>query len=52
MTAESVKGYKPAIIKRALQLVNVLKVASAKDQVVDLAQWIGYFAFDFMGDMA
>ena len=52
MTAESLRGYEPTIAKRALQLVSKFETAAQKDEEVDLAQWIGYFTFDFMGDMA
>ena len=52
MAAECVRGYEPTIAKRSLQLVGELEKAAEKDEDVDLAKWIGYFTFDFMGDMA
>ena len=52
MATECVRGYEPTIAKRALQLVSKFEMAAQKDEEVDLAQWIGYFTFDFMGDMA
>ncbi|EJD00159.1 high nitrogen upregulated cytochrome P450 monooxygenase 2 [Fomitiporia mediterranea MF3/22] len=50
----AVKGYEPIVQKRALQLVSELNKRTAKTGVpsVDLAQWLSYFATDFMGDMA
>ena len=52
MTTESLRGYEPTIAKRSLQLVDTLETAARKDEEVDLAKWIGYLTFDFMGDMA
>ena len=52
MATESLRGYEPTIAKRALQFVGELKTAAQKNGEVDLAKWIGYFTFDFMGDMA
>ncbi|KZS91161.1 cytochrome P450 [Sistotremastrum niveocremeum HHB9708] len=49
MSSESLLEYAEVISKRALQLSE--KLEAAGDQV-DLAAWIGYFSFDFMGDMA
>ncbi|KAJ3478916.1 hypothetical protein NLI96_g9421 [Meripilus lineatus] len=49
-STSSLKGYEPVIEKRARQLVEHL--SEHKDEVVDLAQWISFFTFDFMGDMA
>ncbi|KAH8118549.1 cytochrome P450 [Phellopilus nigrolimitatus] len=53
----SVKGYEPIVVKRALQLVEELEKRSQTKgsynvSSVDLAEWMGYFTFDFMGDMA
>ncbi|KAJ7709643.1 cytochrome P450 [Mycena rosella] len=51
MSTESLKEYEAIIAKRATQLLDC--VASAPDpNIVDLAAWISYFSFDFMGDMA
>ena len=52
MTTECVRGFEPTIAKRSLQLVDELETAAENDEDVDLAKWIGYFTFDFMGDMA
>ncbi|KAI0688704.1 cytochrome P450 [Cytidiella melzeri] len=48
MTA--LKEYQPRIAQRATQLVD--RLAHQKGTVVDLALWISWFAFDFMGDLA
>ncbi|EJD01469.1 cytochrome P450 [Fomitiporia mediterranea MF3/22] len=53
----SVKGYEQILIRRALQLVGELeKRAQVKGgpqkSSVDLAEWMRFFTFDFMGDMA
>ena len=50
-TTESVKEYEGTVVKRALQLVDLLASEAKKSEPVDLAKWIGYFTFDFMGDM-
>lgn len=54
-TASAIKGYHLSLVKRANQLVDMLTqdISANKDKqgVVDVAEWIGYFAFDFMGDM-
>ncbi|KAJ3546904.1 hypothetical protein NM688_g5462 [Phlebia brevispora] len=42
------KEYEPMLKKRAVQLVEALEKQSG---IVDLAQWISYFSYDFMGDM-
>ena len=52
LTAENIKGYEASIAKRALQLLDVLKKEAQENEDVDLVRWLGYFAFDFMGDMA
>ncbi|EJD01468.1 cytochrome P450 [Fomitiporia mediterranea MF3/22] len=53
----SVKGYEQILIRRALQLVGELeKRAQVKGgllkSAVDLAEWMKFFTFDLMGDMA
>ncbi|CAL1706398.1 unnamed protein product [Somion occarium] len=45
----ALKEYEPLVAKRVNQLVG--KIASDKG-VVDIAKFIGYFTYDFMGDMA
>ncbi|EPQ54140.1 cytochrome P450 [Gloeophyllum trabeum ATCC 11539] len=54
-TPTAVKGYEPAIARRAAQLVDELKGSLEKygnTGRVDLAQWTSFFTFDIMGDIA
>ncbi|KAI0706787.1 cytochrome P450 [Cerioporus squamosus] len=51
MSNESLKNYEPDIAKRSDELVHFLKT-SARCGNVDLNRAVGYFTFDFMGDMA
>ncbi|KAJ7017517.1 cytochrome P450 [Mycena alexandri] len=51
MSTESLKEYEEIIAKRATQLLNCI-LGSPDLKSVDLAAWISYFSFDFMGDMA
>ncbi len=51
MSNESLKDYEPIIAKRSDELVQFLKT-SASSGSVDLNNAVGYFTFDFMGDMA
>ncbi|KZT08062.1 cytochrome P450 [Laetiporus sulphureus 93-53] len=56
-TTSAVKRYEPIIIRRASQLIEELKkrcVAAAwegKNPEFDITKWVGYFSFDFMGDL-
>ncbi|KAL5514477.1 hypothetical protein ACEPAG_2565 [Sanghuangporus baumii] len=52
MTA--LKGYEPTVQRRALQFIGELEKRSVKNGIssVNLAEWISFFATDFMGDMA
>ena len=50
-TPASVKEYEPILTRRILQLADCLQKASV-DGVVYLNEWISYFTFDFMGDLA
>lgn len=43
------KEYQPIIIRRAVQLVD--RLAEHKGATIDLAQWFGFFAYDFMSDI-
>ena len=53
MSHESLVEYETVIVKRAAQLVDRLKEESRKEEkAVDIVQWINFFTFDFMGDMA
>ncbi|KAL5507847.1 hypothetical protein ACEPAH_5465 [Sanghuangporus vaninii] len=56
-STSSLKGYEPILVRRALQLTDMLeKQAGAKGgpqkDAVNLVEWMRYFTFDFMGDMA
>ena len=51
-TTEAIKSYESKISERASQLANVLRSEAETNGTVDLTQWISYFTFDFMGDMA
>lgn len=46
---EALKGYEEIIEKRANQLMETL---SCQVGATNLAQWISFFTFDFMSDMA
>ena len=50
MSSESLQEYEAMIAKRAGQLVERFEEMAGKP--LDLGKWIGYFTFDFMGDMA
>ncbi|KAL5498826.1 hypothetical protein ACEPAH_2181 [Sanghuangporus vaninii] len=52
--SSAVKEYEQVVQKRALQLISELEKRSVKNGVhsVSLAEWISFFATDFMGDMA
>ena len=45
----ALKEYEPIVTRRASQL---LEGVASKKGVLDLAQWISFFTYDFMGDMA
>ncbi|KAF8573683.1 cytochrome P450 [Ramaria rubella] len=49
MGSEALAEYSELISKRALQLVDQLEHTSGS---VNIAAWLSYFSFDFMGDMA
>ncbi|KAJ6457611.1 cytochrome P450 [Mycena sanguinolenta] len=46
----AIKGYEPMLIRRVAQLVEAL--GAGTDTSVDLSQWLSFFSFDFMGDIA
>ncbi|GJE86759.1 cytochrome P450 [Phanerochaete sordida] len=48
-SSAAVKEYQPIVAQRATQLIHALQ---EQQGVVDLAQWMSYFTYDFMGDMA
>ncbi|KAJ7508590.1 high nitrogen upregulated cytochrome P450 monooxygenase 2 [Mycena galericulata] len=51
---QHVKAYEPILRKRLDQLLTALQVKSDSNpnSPVDLAEWVSFFAYDFMGDMA
>ncbi|CAL1712458.1 unnamed protein product [Somion occarium] len=51
LNTASVKEFQPLIAKRVKQLVDRLEQQSSSKEI-DLSQWISYFTYDFMGDMA
>ncbi|KAL5527795.1 hypothetical protein ACEPAG_6596 [Sanghuangporus baumii] len=56
-STSSLKGYEPILVRRALQLADMLeKRAGTKGgpqkDAMNLVEWMRYFTFDFMGDMA
>lgn len=53
-STSAVKDYEPVVTKRVLQLADALEMAARAEKCgsVNLSDWFGYFAFDFMGDMA
>ncbi|KDQ55994.1 hypothetical protein JAAARDRAFT_36785 [Jaapia argillacea MUCL 33604] len=46
----ALKDYEEVIIKNARDLVKALR--KRESEVVDISQWMSYFAFNFMGEMA
>ncbi|KAJ7653938.1 cytochrome P450 [Mycena polygramma] len=49
-TPTAIRGYEPMLIRRVAQLVEAL--GGEKGRSIDLSQWLSFFAFDFMGDIA
>ncbi|KAI0355856.1 high nitrogen upregulated cytochrome P450 monooxygenase 2 [Trametes cingulata] len=49
MSANALKEYEPQLSNRATQLVHVL---GTQKQDIDIGQFIKFFAYDFMSDMA
>ncbi|RDB16896.1 hypothetical protein Hypma_002424 [Hypsizygus marmoreus] len=49
-TAEAIKSYKPLLERRVDQLVENLTQRAG--QTVDLAQWLSWFTYDVMNDLA
>ncbi|KDR74133.1 hypothetical protein GALMADRAFT_250969 [Galerina marginata CBS 339.88] len=47
-----IKKYEPILRNRLDQLVDALQVALKPNGSVDIAEWMSFFAYDFMGDMA
>jgi len=48
-STSALKGYEALVIKRVTQLVDTL---AAQKDTVDLSQWISFFAYDIMSDLA
>jgi hypothetical protein len=46
----SLKDYDEIIVRRSRELVNAL--GKRTSQKIDISQWMGFFACDFVGDMA
>ncbi|KAK7444524.1 hypothetical protein VKT23_008875 [Stygiomarasmius scandens] len=51
MSPQSLKEYERLIGKRVNLLIEKLEALAGIDSSIDLAAWISYFTFDFMGDM-
>ncbi|KAH6904432.1 high nitrogen upregulated cytochrome P450 monooxygenase 2 [Coprinopsis sp. MPI-PUGE-AT-0042] len=52
-TGAAVKDYQQILERTGEELSSLLsKVATTPDATVDIARWVSYFAFDFMGNMA
>ncbi|KAJ7814786.1 cytochrome P450 [Mycena olivaceomarginata] len=49
MTSSSLRDYEPLVAKRASQMVSRLRDQHGP---VDLGNWLNFFAFDLMGDLA
>ncbi|KAI0046133.1 cytochrome P450 [Auriscalpium vulgare] len=49
MSPEALREYERFLLRRATQLFRKLE---GQKETVDMAEWISFFAFDFMGDMA
>ncbi|KAL5514428.1 hypothetical protein ACEPAG_2516 [Sanghuangporus baumii] len=48
----SVRDMQSTITRRVLQLTEELEKRAATKQTVNITEWMSFFAFDFMGDMA
>ncbi|KAF9001083.1 high nitrogen upregulated cytochrome P450 monooxygenase 2 [Cyathus striatus] len=51
LNVASVKEYQPTLKIRVDELVSHLKNKALEKAPVNLAEWMSYFAYDFMGDM-
>ncbi|KAJ3525055.1 hypothetical protein NM688_g8461 [Phlebia brevispora] len=45
----SLREFQPVIVKRVHELVECL--GERQGQIIDLAEWVSWFTYDFMGDM-
>ncbi|KAF5365196.1 hypothetical protein D9758_005323 [Tetrapyrgos nigripes] len=52
MSSQALKEYEGFIGNRANILIEKLEAMAGAGSSVDIAEWISYFTFDFMGDMA
>ncbi|KAK1230458.1 hypothetical protein PQX77_006452 [Marasmius sp. AFHP31] len=52
LSTAGVKAYEPILRARLVQLVEVLDGKASRKEVIDLAEWLSFFSYDFMGDMA
>lgn len=50
LSTASVKNYDEIVLKKGRELVEQFEIRVGKE--IDLAMWMGYFAYDFMGAMA
>ncbi|KAJ6588130.1 cytochrome P450 [Mycena capillaripes] len=46
----AIKGYEPMLVRRVVQLIEAL--GAQKGASLDISQWLSFFSFDFMGDIA
>ncbi|KAJ6588103.1 cytochrome P450 [Mycena capillaripes] len=46
----AIKGYESMLVRRVVQLIEAL--GSQKGASLDMSQWLSFFSFDFMGDIA
>ncbi|CAK5277509.1 unnamed protein product [Mycena citricolor] len=52
LNSASIAAYEVTLVKRVSQLLERLEEQSLSGSSVSINQWLGYFTFDFMGDMA
>jgi hypothetical protein len=51
-TPSAIQDYSHLLQNRLTTLISSLRDAISKNPRQDIGDWFGYFAFDFMGDMA
>ncbi|KAL0057899.1 hypothetical protein AAF712_015448 [Marasmius tenuissimus] len=52
LSTAGVKAYEPILRARLVQLVEIFDGKASRKEAVDLAEWLSFFSYDFMGDMA
>ncbi|CAK5277510.1 unnamed protein product [Mycena citricolor] len=52
LNSASIAAYEVTLVKRVAQLLERLEEQSLSGSSVSISKWLGYFTFDFMGDMA